>query len=138
MKKIFFYLTLWLFVVQLFSQTPALSKDYFLKKSKSQKTIAWCMLGGGVAMATVGLVSVGKQINSDLNSFNNLGSAGGSAILGIAGIGSALGSIPFFISSAKNSRRAAAISFSNEKLLFPMRNTFVLKTQPSLILKIEL
>jgi len=141
MKKIIFSLTLSLFVIQSFSQTATnqtLSKDYYLKKSKTQKTVAWCMLGGGVAMATIGLVLVDKQINNDFNSFNNLGSAGGSAILGIAGIGTALGSIPFFISSAKNARRAAAISFNNQKMLFPLGNSFVLKTQPTLILKIEL
>ena len=54
----------------------------------------------------------------------------------IAGAATALGSIPFFISSAKNARRAAAISFNNQKILFPQQNTFVLKTQPTVTLKI--
>jgi hypothetical protein len=140
MKKIVFSLTLLLFLVKSFSQTPALSKDYYLKKSKTQKTVAWVMLGGGVAMATIGLIIVNKQVNDDpFNTLNNLGTVGGSAILGIVGIGSALGSIPFFISSAKNARRAAAaISFNNQKILFPLQNNFVLKTQPALTLKIEL
>ena len=141
MKKIMFSLTLLLFVIKSFGQTEAgraVSKDYYLKKSKNQKTVAWCMLGGGVAMATIGLVLVDKQINDDLSSFNNLGTAGGSAILGIAGIGTALGSIPFFISSAKNARRAATVSFKNQKILLPVQNTFVLKFRPAITLKIEL
>ncbi len=139
MKKIICFLTLLLFVAKSFSQSTTLSKDYYLEKSKTQKTVAWVMLGGGVAMATAGLVITNKHVNDDpFEALNNLGTTGGSAILTIAGIGSALGSIPFFISSAKNARKAATISFNNQKILFPQQNIFVLKTQPALTLKIEL
>ncbi len=119
MKKIFFTLTLLLFMIKSFSQTPALSKDYYLQKSKNQKTVAWVMLGGGVAMTTIGLVIVNKHVNDDpIDALNNLGTVGGSSILALAGIGTALGSIPFFISSAKNKRRALSVAISNQKSLF--------------------
>lgn len=139
MKKIVFSLILLLFVAKSFSQSTALSKDYYLQKSKNQKTVAWVMLGGGVAMATAGLVITNKHVNDDpFEALNNLGTTSGSAILTIAGIGSALGSIPFFISSAKNARKAAKISFNNQRILFPQQNTFVCKIQPTLTLKIGL
>jgi len=74
---------------------------------------------GGVALATEGILLVDREINNDINPFNNLSSAGSSAILGIAGIGAALGSIPFFISSAKNKRRALPVAISNQKIFVP-------------------
>ena len=134
MKKIFFCLTLLLLTVKSFSQTPALSKEDYLKKSKTQKTVGWVMLGGGVAMTTIGYVIITQQVNDD--PLNAITTGQGYVVLMIAGAATALGSIPFFISSAKNARRAAAISFNNQKILFPQQNTFVLKTQPTVTLKI--
>lgn len=141
MKKNIFSLTMLFFVIQLFSQTvtnQTLSKDYYLKKSKTQKTVGWIMLSGGVAMATIGLVVSSHQINEDPFNYLVSDKAAGLVILTLAGIGTAVGSIPFFMSSAKNAHMAAAISFNNQKMLFPLGNTFVLKTQPALTLKIEL
>ena len=134
MKKIFFCLKLLLLTVKSFSQTPALSKEDYLKKSKTQKTVGWVMLGGGVAMTTIGYVIINQQVNDD--PLNAITTGQGYVVLMIAGAATALGSIPFFISSAKNARRAAAISFNNQKILFPQQNTFVLKTQPTVTLKI--
>ena len=108
MKKIFFCLTLLLLTVKSFSQTPALSKEDYLKKSKTQKTVGWVMLGGGVAMTTIGYVIINQQVNDD--PLNAITTGQGYVVLMIAGAATALGSIPFFISSAKNARRAAAIS----------------------------
>lgn len=139
MKKVIFFLTLLLLAVKSFSQSQTFSKDYYLKKSKTQKTIGWVMLGGGVAMTTVGIVIKNKQSNDDpFNSLNNLDKIGKSVVLIGVGIGTALGSIPFFISSAKNARKAATISFNNQRVLFPQQNIFVLKSQPTLTLKIQL
>lgn len=138
MKKIVPSLLLLLFVVKSFSQSPALSKDYYLEKSKTQKTIGWVMLVGGVAMTTIGLVITDKQINDDPLGYAFTDKGTGSLILTILGMGTAVVCIPFFISSKKNARKAATISFKNQKILFPLQNTFVLKTQPALTLKIEL
>ncbi len=142
MKKIIFSFTLLVFVVKSFGQTtsPAFSKDYYLKKSKNQKTVGWIMLGGGVAMTTIGIIIPNTQTNDPNDPFGVDPFSGneGAAIVAAAGLVSALGSIPFFISSAKNARKAAMISFNNQKVLFPQQNTFVLKTRPSLTLKLEL
>ncbi len=136
MKKIVFFLTLLFLAVKSFSQTPVLSKDYYLKKSKTQKTIGWVMLGGGAAMTTVSYLLLIKQAKDDY--FNAIMTGEGYVIVMAAGAATALGSIPFFISSAKNARKAATLSFNNQNILFPQQNTFVLKTQPTLTLKIQL
>ena len=141
MKKIMFSLALLVFVIKSFGQTEAgrtVSKDYYLKKSKNQKTVGWIMLGGGVAMTTIGLVIGGNVESSPYDPLGGVGESGGAAIVMIAGIASALGSIPFFISSAKNKGRASTLSFSTPRLLLPKQNTLAWKMQPTLNLKIEL
>ena len=135
MKRILFSVVLLLLIAKSFSQTPALSKDYYLKKSKTQKTVGWAMLGGGLAMTSIGLIIANKKVNDD--PFNAILDTGPIAVT-LAGVGVALGSIPFFISSAKNARRAATISFENQKVLFPKQNVLALKVQPAITLKIGL
>ena len=137
MKKIVFPLALLLFIVKSFGQTPALSKDYYLKKSKTQKTVAWVMLGGGVAMTTVGIVTISNYDPSLSDPFG-VEQNTGPAIVAIVGIASALGSIPFFISSAKNKRRALSIAISNQKIFVPQQKRYALNTQPTLTLKLVL
>ncbi len=134
MKKIIFSLTLLLVVLNSFSQTSAPTKDYYLKKSKTQKTVGWIMLVGGVTLFTVGLISGTKKLVQDpLNA-----KAQGQAFLVISGIGISLGSIPFLVSGKNNARKAAAISFNNQKILYLQQDGFALKSQPTLTLKIKL
>ncbi len=90
-------------------------------------------------MATVGLIITSKHVNDDpFEALDNLGTSGGAVILTIAGIGSALGSIPFFISSAKNKRRALSVAISNQKIFIPQKKGYALNTQPALTLKVVL
>ncbi len=60
------------------------------------------------------------------------------AIVGIAGLVTALASIPVFISSSKNRSKAATIGFNNQNILFPNYNSLVLKAQPAITLKIRI
>ncbi len=136
MKKMIISLALLLFMVKLFGQTAVLSKDHYLKKSKIQKTVGWVMLGGGVAMTTIGLVLITKQVNDD--PLNLLEYSEGYGILTLAGAGTALGSIPFFISSAKNKRRALSLAISNQKIFVPQPKGYALNSQPTLTLKLAL
>ena len=131
MKNIIFSLVLLLFVVKSFSQTAgsALSKDYYLKKSKNQKTIGWILLGSGG-----GLIITGIIVQSS-NERNHGGSSSGGEIA-LVGIVPTLVSIPFFISSSKNKRKAASIAVSNQNLFLPEQNWAALKTQPTITLKI--
>ncbi len=83
------------------------NKEYYLEKSDSQKTTAWILLGSGLLLSTIGIIGFS---NSDFLSDNNSSTdAYGFLILG--GGACTAGSIPLFISSARNARRAAIISF---------------------------
>lgn len=138
MKKIVFSLTLLIFVLNLFSQTtknPALTKDYYLQKSKNQKTVAWVLLGGGLGIAAAGGIVQLFHENQRNGGFN-LDFTG--AFIAIGGGVVALSSIPFFISSSKNKKIAASIAISNQNIFLPQQNSFALKTQPTLTLKIGL
>jgi hypothetical protein len=81
----------------------ALTKEGYLTKSKSQKTIAWILLGVGTAVTVTGLyVALSDWVN-------NPGSDAGE-ILFFTGLASMAGSIPFFIISNNNKQKALQIS----------------------------
>jgi hypothetical protein len=116
-----------------FSDSSTLKAEY-LKKSKNQKTAAWAMLAGGIAMASVGGILV--YANFDLYTQNTAADVGG--VLFVIGACSALGSIPFFISSSHNAKKAASISFKNQELFLPHGNPLYVKSQPAITLKIKI
>ncbi|MEP6261661.1 MAG: hypothetical protein ABJ092_08795 [Gillisia sp.] len=104
------------------------SKDYYLQKSKSQENAGWVLLGAGAAMGIGGIIIVnqGDIFSADFEA---------GAILVLGGAASALASIPFFISSGSNSRKAARLSFIPQKYIFPNREFPGMK--PALSLKID-
>jgi hypothetical protein len=112
------------------------SKAFYLKKSKTQRTIGWSMLGGGVAMVVVG---GGLFVNNfELFSRKNDDEAGAGAVLFLCGVGCSLGSIPFFISAAHNSKNAARVSMGGRQIFIPEQNNFSSKMQPSITITIKL
>lgn len=137
MKKIILSITLFFLILTAFGQanSPALSKNYYLNKDKSQKTVAWIMLGAGLAMGATALLLGNKQINDD--PFSILENTG-PIILLFGGMGTTLVSIPFIIFAAKNKRRAASVSFGTRRNLFLQQNTSTYSMQPSVTLKIGL
>ncbi len=108
----------------LFSQSLT-GKDY-LKRSKNQKTVGWVLLGGGTALiATAYLVDPPARPGS----FDDLVIKGAFVVVGAL---SAISSVPFFIASGKNKRRARSATaylkmegasairgFSKVLILFP-------------------
>ncbi len=137
MKKIILYSASLFFGIQSFCQTtsPASSKEYYLKKSKTQKTIGFVMVGAGVALIATGLITENHRVNNDpLEALTNTGPA----ILIVAGSGVALGSIPLFIGASKNKKRALAISFNSQPVYLPQQNVVAIKIQPRVSLKISL
>ena len=90
-------------------------------------------------MGVIGLTKV-KQIKNDPNTGFTEGfeSGLGWALIGMTGSGLAVCSIPLFVYTRRNARKASTINFNNQKVLFPQQNTLVLKTHPTLTLKIEL
>ena len=61
---------------------------------------------------------------------------GGFLLLG--GLAMDLASIPFFLSSAKNARRAASLSVTNQPLFIPAGSAWAVRAVPSLSLRIGL
>jgi hypothetical protein len=131
MKKIILSLILLSFVVKSFGQTTlnlASSKDHYLKKSRTQKTIGWILLGTGAGIAAYGLITINNYTDNEFTG----------ALIAIGGGVVGASSIPFFISSARNKRKAATLSFSTKKNLLLQQHAFAYKMQPAIALKIAL
>lgn len=112
--------------------TPSIEKNY-LQKSKNQKIAAWILLGGGIGVSVIGLTQI-NVAGSDNGSVNN---TPGTVLLA-TGLAASLTSIPFFISSQKNKKRALALSIKTEKMLQLTKNNYAYMPVSSLTLKIKL
>ncbi len=125
MKKILFIcLSFWVILpkvnAQMLDTTLNKSKhtvdaNALLQKSKKQKTAAWILLGGGGALTTIGfIVGISQAANDFSNGISNIftntnystSSSTGAIIMVIAGTGAMLGSIPLFIASGNNKKKA--------------------------------
>jgi hypothetical protein len=137
MKQIILFFLLTDSVISTFSQqtnpSPALLKQDYLEKCKKQKTAAWLLLGGGSVIGFIGLATF-NFAGSDDGDVNN----SASSILFFTGTAAVISSIPFFISSKKNKRKAMSLSFKNEKMKQLYKSSSVYKNIPSLNLKFNL
>ena len=121
MKRIILSISFLLIVFSSFSQIPAgpqFSKDYYLQKSKHQKTTAWVLLGSGAAIAATGGIIVLK--NHQANGYPGRGGIYAAIGGGIV----CISSIPFFISSSNNKKKAASIAISNQNIFAPCAKAF--------------
>lgn len=144
-KIILFFMLIFISALSFSQQTKtsaALTKQDYLQKSKKQKTTAWIFLGGGAALALIGVAIPEGDLTDELNPYclcyyihENDGIKGA---LVLAGGLSMLGSIPFFIASGKNNRRAMNVSFKNEPVPQIQNSSFVYRYIPSFTLKISL
>jgi uncharacterized membrane protein len=130
MKKILTLVILLLFMVKGFGQTTPstpFSKEDYLQKSKTQQTTGWIFLSVGITMTAVGVIG----FNNTYDDWNdNSTDAYGALIL--TGPLIALGSIPFFVSSGSNARKAATLSLNYQPILIPNQGSLVQSSQPSL------
>ena len=135
MKKIIFITTALLFTLKVACQTvpnTEFTKDYYLQKSKNQKTAAWILLSVGSTMTVVGVIGFSSTFD---DWSDNSTDAYGYLMLG--GPLVALGSIPFFISSGSNARKAATLSLNYQPILVPNPNSQIQNIQPALCLAIN-
>ena len=121
-KAIFFTALVFIFM-NVHGQQTAPAKPapqlHYLQKSKKQKNAAWILLGGGTALMITGLVIPKGEMTKDGfciswicdREYKNDDLKAG---LFLTGVISSLGSIPFFIMSGKNRKRAAALSLKIE------------------------
>ncbi len=128
MKKIILLASCFLSRNFIFSQAKA--KEYFLERSKKQKTTAWILLATGSAAIITGAI-IDSNIDNEVQSFTG-------GFIEVGGIICTLTSIPFFISSSKNKKRAATLTINNQKILSPLNDLFVVKRQVSVSLNIPL
>lgn len=145
MKKILFSLTLFVLMLQSFSQDTTraeLTKADYLQKSKRQKTAAWVLLGGGLGLMAVGVGTYKVEIDlgplfgqpASTTHVDNTGST----LAIVAGLGAMVGSIPVFISAHHSKKKAAALAIGNQRFLFPQQRGLTLTAQPTLRLTIPL
>jgi len=147
MKKIILFAMLLILTASSFGQqtkpSPGLIKQDYLEKSKKQKKAAVVMLGGGaVLLLTSFIIPKGEQTGTrdvyGIISVPSYKNDGIKAVSGLTGVASILGSIPFFIASGKNKRRAVNLSFKNEMAPQIQKSSFVYRPVSVLGLKISL
>lgn len=113
--------------------------DYY-KKSKNQKTAAWILLGSGVAMFTGGLIAHYNYVNDENDPFAGLTSTTTGEVVAGIGILVASGSIPLFIASSKNKKKAkgASVFIDLEKAKVLQGTVFSYRSFPALGVRITL
>ena len=146
MKKIIVSLTALTIGISCFCQRAdslqAIKTDY-LRKSKNQKTAAWVLLGGGVAMTITGIIIYSNDYTNAVEDnplYLGADANPAGAVIATIGLLSSAGSIPLFIASGKNKKRALAIStsFKMEKASIVQRAMMVRRSYPALSLRIGL
>lgn len=141
MKKILVGIAMALISISAFSQQkepvqPYTKQDY-LQKSKNRKTVGWVLFGGGTAMVVTGIIVASIAEPAEGVMLTSSGEDIGIALVA-GGLVADLISIPFFISSANNARKAANISFNKQPILIPGFHSFVAKAQPSVTVRIRI
>ena len=125
---------LMLMILLISNSITAQTKEDYLLKSKHQKTAAWILLGGGIALGTTGsLIKLNDLLTREPNKKIKIG--GGLMFLGFA---ATLGSLPFFIGASKNRNRAMNLSFTNQSLPSLVKNMVGNKYVPSICLHLKL
>jgi hypothetical protein len=117
---------------QKINDSVAVVQTDYLTKSKNQKTGAWVLLGGGTALIGAGFL-IGDSKNSTFDD------AAMGAFLGAIGVLSAIVSIPLFITSGKNKRKAMNSStfIKMESIPLPHSGSFIQDRYPVFSLSVN-
>ena len=127
------------FCQQTKSSQPLTSEDY-LKKSKKQKTSAWILLSGGGTLILTGIIIPKGEVIHENFLQKIYKNDGIKSTLISSGAVAMLGSIPFFIASAKNKRKAnvATTFFKMEAIPVIQQTGFGYRSYPAISIKISL
>jgi len=131
MKKNLAAILFLLFSLSALSQNKTKNKDFYLQKSKHQKTAFYVFATTGAAMIITGIV-LGASHNDPYTEYYTGGfiAAGGFGALAI--------SVAFFTASLKNKHKGMSLSFKNEPAPQLYKNNIVYHSIPSLTLKFKL
>jgi len=141
MKEIVLSVTMLLVLINSFAQTTVDSEAIkkYLDESKRQKTKAWVFLIGGTALGVLATSQIERIEHDPAIGFTESFNSGmGWASVGLVGATFVLCSIPLFIHSKKNARRASSISFNNHRILLPSQQGSISLLLSTLTLKLEL
>ena len=116
---------------------PVETKEFYLHKAKNKNTTAWILMGGGTAMAVVGIIGFGANFDiwSTDQAQTNRTDIFGFMIL--TGIVADLVSIPFFIGSHYNKKIASMVSLGNQNIHSPLMSSYSMISYPTLTLKVN-
>jgi len=109
------------------ASAQVMSKQDYLDKSRKQKTIGFILLGSSVVMIGTGVY----LYNYKDGYYEVLGLYGAGFYTGVA-------SIPLFVKSRKNAKKAAQLGFGNEPIPMPKYAGNLTRSIPSITLKISL
>ena len=129
------------------NNVPAVKTDY-LNKSKKQKTAAWILLGSGFALSATSILLDKPKAEEDYRYYVGIfvvepkPQTGYSikSVLLVSGTIAMLGSIPLFIASGKNKKKAINMTtnIKMEKATIIKSQSFVQSSYPALAFKINL
>ena len=105
-------------------------REYFLERSKKQKTTAWILLGTGATAIITGAI-IDNSHKDEEQSFTG-------GFVEVGGIICSLASIPFFISSSGNKKRAVIVTLNNRKVVPGKDNLLISRRHSSISLRIAL
>ena len=142
MKKLILFLAFFSMLTKGFNQQieapkKELTKQEYLKKSKSQRTAGGIILGGGAILIGAGLAtSLGNGLANLFEQEAKKNNSGD--VLTVLGVFSFAGIIPLLISAGKNKRKALSLSVKNQPSQVLQNNRLYSKMIPSLTFKINL
>jgi len=123
--------------VTVVAQTASHNKEYYQLKSKNQKTAGYILAAGGAALIISGIIVGNEKENTDPNQLDfGPNFQVGTWLVG-GGIVAGLASIPFFIGSSNNARKAASLTLIRQRITIPHSNTSGLVFQPAVSLNIR-
>jgi hypothetical protein len=116
----------------------SLTREYYLRKSRNQKTTGIVLGVGGIVLASVG---VGIAVNNFKGLFDpndppkneKLGD-----VLGYTGVGLVVASVPFLISGAMNRKKAFTLLLKSSTTTKIHKGNFINSFSPSITLEIGL
>jgi hypothetical protein len=134
MKALFLSLAL-LSVIIMSAQETKYGRDYYLVKAKHQKTVGDILATTGVVLFISGLLVGPGEQSSGWGFSSNFGTV---VLLVGGGMVCGLSCIPFYVSSRANSKKAASVNLTIQRILMPQSDAPDLKIQPSISLKLAL